>query len=40
MGRHLTKEKAIQMTAQEFLDFTEETMDQLLPIYDIIVGKI
>lgn len=40
VGRHLTKEKAIQMTAQEFLDFTEETMDQLLPIYDIIIGKI
>lgn len=40
VGRHLTKEEAIQMSEQEFLNFAEETIDQLLPIYDIIVGKI
>lgn len=40
VGRHLTKDEAIKMTEQDFLKFTEETIDQLLPIYDMIIGKI
>lgn len=39
VGRHLSKEKATHMTEKEFLHFTEETIDQLLPIYDIIIGR-
>lgn len=40
VGRHLSKEAAIQMTEDDFINFTEETIDQLLPIYDIVVGKV
>lgn len=39
VGRHLSKEDATHMTEKEFLNFTEETIDQLLPIYDIIIGR-
>ncbi len=39
VGRHLSKEDAIKMTEQQFLQFTEETIDQLLPIYDIITNN-
>lgn len=39
IGRHLPKEMAIQMTKQQFFNFTEETMNDLLPIYDIIIGR-
>ncbi|WP_210469527.1 YktB family protein [Sporosarcina sp. 6E9] len=39
VGRHLTREEAIAMTTDEFIAFAEETVDQLLPVYDIIIGK-
>lgn len=39
IGRHLSSEDAIRMTEKEFLTFTEETINQLLPIYDIIIGR-
>lgn len=39
IGRHLSKEEATNMTEQQFLEFTEETIEHLLPIYDIIIGK-
>lgn len=39
VGRHLSSEDAAQMSENEFLTFTEETIDQLLPIYDIIIGR-
>lgn len=39
VGRHLSKEDAIKMSNDEFLNFTEETIDQLLPIYDVIIGR-
>lgn len=39
IGRHLPSKEAISMTEEEFLNFAEETIDQLLPIYDIIVNK-
>lgn len=39
VGRHLSKEDAIKMTEKDFLNFTEETIDQLLPIYHIILGR-
>lgn len=39
IGRHLSSEEAIHMSENEFMVFAEETFDQLLPIYDIIIGK-
>ena len=39
VGRHLSREEAINMTTDEFIAFAEETVDQLLPVYDIIIGK-
>lgn len=39
VGRHLSKDEATAMTKQEFINFTEETIDQLLPIYDVITGR-
>lgn len=39
VGRHLTKRDAVKMSESQFLNFAEETIDQLLPIYDVIIGK-
>ena len=39
VGRHLLRDDAIRMSNEEFIAFAEETIDQLLPIYDIIIGK-
>ncbi len=39
VGRHLLKEEAIKMSPEEFIKFGEETIDQLLPIYDVIIGR-
>ncbi|WP_172369816.1 YktB family protein [Sporosarcina jiandibaonis] len=39
VGRHLSREEAINMSTDEFIAFAEETVDQLLPVYDIIIGK-
>ena len=39
VGRHLPREEAINMSNEEFISFAEESVDQLLPIYDVIIGK-
>ena len=39
VGRHLSREEAIKMSNEEFIDFAEDTIDELLPVYDIIVGR-
>lgn len=39
VGRQLSREEAINMTNDEFIAFAEETVDHLLPVYDIIIGK-
>ncbi|MFJ5765330.1 YktB family protein [Lysinibacillus sp. NPDC093210] len=39
VGRHISKEEAIKMTAKQFQQLTEETFQTLLPIYKIIQGK-
>lgn len=39
VGRHIPREKAIKLSAEEFNDLAEETFDALLPIYNIIIGK-
>lgn len=40
VGRHLSKEDAVKMSNDEFIAFAEDTINQLLPIYDIIVGRV
>lgn len=39
VGRHLSKEDAIKMADHEFLSFVDETFEQLLSIYNVIIGK-
>ena len=39
VGRHLSREDAITMTYEDFIAFAEETVDQLLPVYDVIIGR-
>jgi len=39
VGKHLPREDAINMTEKEFFDYTQKTIDELLPIYDIIIGR-
>lgn len=39
VGRHITAEQAVTMTPEQFEQFTTETFDALLPIYNVIVGK-
>lgn len=39
VGRHISAEQAVNMTPEQFEQFTTETFDALLPIYNVIVGK-
>ena len=39
VGRHLTKEQANEMSYEQFMQFTTETFEQLLPIYETSIGK-
>ncbi len=39
VGRHLSREKAAAMSADEFMAFAEESFDQLLPVYDTVIGR-
>jgi uncharacterized protein YktB (UPF0637 family) len=39
VGRHLLRKDAVKLTVDEFMAFAEETFDQLLPVYDVIIGK-
>jgi len=39
VGRHIPREQAVQLSASELHQITEETFSSLLPIYNIIVGK-
>ncbi|AOV08392.1 YktB family protein [Sporosarcina ureilytica] len=38
VGRHLTKEDATKMSEKQFITFAKETVERLLPIYDVIIG--
>ncbi|MCM3638007.1 DUF1054 domain-containing protein [Sporosarcina luteola] len=38
IGRHLSRNAATELSQKEFFDFAEETIDQLFPIYDIVIG--
>ncbi len=39
VGRHISREEAVKLTSDQFLQLTEETFEALLPIYNIITGK-
>ncbi|MER2192849.1 MAG: DUF1054 domain-containing protein [Solibacillus sp.] len=39
VGRHIQADEATQMTPAQFSQFTTETFESLLPIYNVIVGK-
>ncbi len=39
LGRHLSAEEAVNLTFDEFMQYAEKTFNDLLPIYNIIVGK-
>lgn len=39
VGRHLDREAAVKMTEPEFLAYAEETINRLLPVYDIVIGR-
>lgn len=40
VGRHIPLEQAITLTSDDFLQVTEQTFEQLLPIYNVMVGKL
>lgn len=39
VGRHLSREQAVEMSAEEFEAYTDETFEALLPVYNIMVNK-
>ena len=39
VGRHIPAEQAIAMTPAQFEQFTTETFESLLPIYNVIIGR-
>jgi uncharacterized protein YktB (UPF0637 family) len=39
VGRHISREEAVKLSSDQFLQLTEETFEALLPIYNIIIGK-
>lgn len=39
VGRHIPRERCINLSSEEFLKLAEETFEDLIPIYDIITGK-
>ncbi|RUL51909.1 MULTISPECIES: YktB family protein [Lysinibacillus] len=39
VGRHISRDEAINLSSDQFLQLTEETFEALLPIYNIITGK-
>lgn len=39
VGRHLPREDAVKLSNTEFMAFAEETFDQLLPVYDVVINK-
>ena len=39
VGKHLSRNDAINMTEKEFINYAKKTIDGLLPIYDIIIGR-
>ncbi|WOV85151.1 DUF1054 domain-containing protein [Sporosarcina jeotgali] len=38
VGRHLDRKQAARMSDKEFLSYAEKTFEQLLPVYDRVIG--
>lgn len=39
VGRHISREEAINLSSDQFLHLAEETFEALLPIYNMMIGK-
>ncbi len=39
IGRHILAEDALNMSADQFMQLTEQTFDELIPIYNAIIGR-
>lgn len=39
VGRHISKEDAVNLSSEQFLQMTEKTFEALLPIYNTMIGK-
>lgn len=39
VGRHMSREEVVKLTEDEFFQLTEETFEQLLPIYKTMINK-
>src|SRR5699024_2132582 len=39
VGKHLSREDSINMNEKDFFEYILITIDELLPIYDIIIGR-
>ena len=39
VGRHISREEAVNLTSEQFLKLTEETFEALMPIYNKIIDK-
>lgn len=39
VGRHIQAQEAIEYTSEQFMALAEKTFDDLVPIYNVIVGK-
>ncbi|HWL25562.1 MAG TPA: DUF1054 domain-containing protein [Ureibacillus sp.] len=39
VGRYISREEAVQLTPDEFLELAEETFEALIPIYNVMVSK-
>lgn len=39
VGRHIPREEAVKLSAEQFLQLTEETFESLIPVYNTIIGK-
>jgi uncharacterized protein YktB (UPF0637 family) len=39
VGRHISREDAIKLSSEQFLQLTESTFEALMPIYNTIIGR-
>lgn len=39
VGRHIPREQCINLSSEQFIKFTEDTFEALIPIYDVMTGK-
>lgn len=40
VGRHIPREEAVTYSKEAFMELTRQTINELLPVYDVIVGGI